>query len=76
VALPDEVFDGENVRVSDVANVGEVIQVCGVADDEGSLPFGDAALDCGDQLVVAWAEDDGGPERACQEFWWVVSFED
>lgn len=57
-----DVFDGKDVRVSYVIDVGNVPQVVTAADNEWCFVLCDAGVDGWDELIVIGAEDDRGTD--------------
>lgn len=65
----EQVERGQDVGVGGVGDVREVVEVEAVAQDDagGAGRAGDEGVDGREEVGVAWAEEDGGPERGGEE---------
>lgn len=70
----EQIVHGQDVGVSHVGYVGEVVETICVTDDERRLELGDALLDGADELVVSGTADDRRADGAGRHLW-AVGFE-
>jgi hypothetical protein len=54
-----QIIAGEHVRICNVGDVDEVLEICPGTEDEGRLAGGDTRVDCGDAGEVVGTEDWG-----------------
>lgn len=71
-----QIVDGKNVRVGDVVDMGEIVQIVASSEEERGLVQGDTGVDAWDELVVAWTEDDRWAQDTGLQMGWGVGGQD